>query len=202
MKKRFISMTLAFVLLITTLALPSSANSSADENGDKFLISTSAGQNGMYEYDVEANTETYIPNDTPELFNTPLEEEDFTAIESMLESLEISPKMSDNRTAVYNPSGYEKSTCLLGARFNDTDVEKGTGFLINNRYLFTAAHIVYKPEYAQNGRNGYAKHVAVYPGASNGNRPAYRKATRYWIGGDYKDNCSVDNGDYLKLREV
>ena len=130
MKKRFISMTLAFVLLITTLALPSSANSSADENGDKFLISTSAGQNGMYEYDVEANTETYIPNDTPELFNTPLEEEDFTAIESMLESLEISPKMSDNRTAVYNPSGYEKSTCFLGARFNDTDVEKGTGFLI------------------------------------------------------------------------
>lgn len=39
-KKRFTSMVLAFVLLITTLALPSSADSSADENGDEFLIST------------------------------------------------------------------------------------------------------------------------------------------------------------------
>lgn len=126
----------------------------------------------MYEYDLETNTEIYIPNDTPELFNTPLEDEDFTTIESILESLGISPKMTDNRTAIYNPSGYEKSTRLLGARFSDNFVEKGTGFLINNRYLFTAAHIVYKPGYTQNRNNGYAKHVAVYPGASNGNKLA------------------------------
>ncbi|MDE7054310.1 MAG: trypsin-like peptidase domain-containing protein [Oscillospiraceae bacterium] len=198
MKKRFISTALAFVLFVTTLALPSSADSSADENGDIFLISASAGQHGMYEYDLETNTETYIPNDTPELFNTPLEK-DFTDIESMLESLGKTPKMSDNRTAVYNPSGYEKSTCLLGARFSDNFVEKGTGFLINNRYLFTAAHIVYKPNYTLNGNKGYAKHVAVYPGASNGNKLAYKKATRYWIGGDYKANCSGNNYEALGM---
>lgn len=198
-KKRFISMTLAFVLLVTTLALPSSAESSADENGNKFLISTSAGHNGMYEYDLETNTETYIPNDTPELFNAPFKDEDFSTIEPMLESLGITPKMTDNRTAVYNPSGYEKSTCILGARFSDNFVEKGTGFLINNRYLFTAAHIVYKPNYTQNGRDGYAKHVAVFPGASNGNKPVYKKATRYWIGGDYKANCSGDDYETLGM---
>ena len=60
----------------------------------------------MYEYDLETNTEIYIPNDTPELFNTPLEDEDFTTIESILESLGISPKMTDNRTAIYNPRAF------------------------------------------------------------------------------------------------
>lgn len=41
--------------------------------------------------------------------------------------------------------------------------------------------------------------MAVYPGASNGNRPVYRKATRYWIGGDYKDNCSGNDYETLGM---
>lgn len=106
------------------------------------------------------------------------------------------------RSPVTTPSGFERSTCLLAARFADgnENVGIGTGWLINNTYLVTAGHCVYNWDYSangtkgNNGNNGKAQHVAVYVGASNGSYLHYSMSTTYYIGGDYA-SCR-DKYDY------
>ena len=83
-----------------------------------------------------------------------------------------------------------KNECITG-------VHSGTGWLINNTYLVTAGHMVYDWEHINNGNDGWAKHVAIYVGASNGNFIHYSLSDGYDAGGDYI-SCSSES-EYHKF---
>ncbi len=41
------------------------------------------------------------------------------------------------------PTGPQTSTCLIGTKYENGEVASGTGWLINKRYVMTAAHMLY-----------------------------------------------------------
>lgn len=155
---------------------------------------STAGQNGYYQYNEETKTYEYHSGeqfDFPALY----EEQE----EQGIPLPEISPQAggifeSDNRVLVQQPAGYLSSTCLIGARFG-TLVNHATGWLINERYLVTAAHVVYEKGYGTS-EYGFADHVAVYVGASGGNSKQYRRGQVYAVGGDYIGGTDYGIGKY------
>lgn len=213
--KRTSSLLLCFAFCFFVLSTSVSATSSSgDDEINRVAISDCAGKNGSYHYDVDSGTETFIPPDSTledlgisddipqsslQVNDPPLEEID-PELDKFIESyLASESRAGDNRFSVATPSGYERSTCLLGARFDDagkvvhegqydpcSGVHSGTGWLINNNYLVTAGHMVYDWEHSNNGNDGWAKHVAIYVGASNGNYIHYSLSSAYDVGGDYK----------------
>ncbi|RKJ38115.1 hypothetical protein D7X94_17655 [Acutalibacter sp. 1XD8-33] len=220
---RVISMLLCFAFCFSLLSIPASAVShTGSSTASNAVISDRAGKSGSYYYDVDLGTELFVPSDAT-LEDMWIESREICgdSIQPYLQSCdsslaEIDPELdkilesylaTDHRFAVTNPSGYERSTCLLGARFDDagvthvesgekcsTGVHIGTGWLINNTYLVTAGHLVYDWEHSNNGNDGYAKHVAIYVGASNGNYVHYSLSVGYSVGGDYRD-CTSES-DY------
>ncbi len=193
MTKRTISILLAIVIAVMSLTFPGVAQTPSEEN--EVVISTTAGQNGMYTYDPETNTETYIPNDSDRSFTSTTQETHISPPPMFFQ--QDTPRAIDTLVALPNfssLSGYKLSTCLLGARFtsDDASVQTGTGWLLNNKYVVTAGHVIYDSVYSNNGRNGFAQHVAVYVGATNGQWKQFRLGKKLTIGGDFKNN---DQGD-------
>lgn len=215
---------LVAILMVMPCQITSSAasNDSGDQDGTRVMISASAGQNGSVRYDAEKNEEIYIPPN--ETFESMGIEDDVFDTAPAPEPEAVDPEMSaaieeemwalanstGKRSPVTTPSGFERSTCLLAARFADgsENVRIGTGWLINNNYLVTAGHNVFNWEFLENGNNGKAQHVAVYVGASNGSYLHYSMSTTYYIGGDYascrteqqyQDRGKFDDWAVLKL---
>lgn len=209
--KSILCMVLALAMMVA-LAVPATAQSNAEQTGElhEMALSFTAGQHGVYEYDEETGSMVYIPPEeyTPYDFSSDddrsLEDENFEQ-ESDDELADILfSAAATTQYGVYesvnSPSGVEASTCLIGARFQNgsgrTDnVIVGTGWLINNTYVVTAGHCLYNPTYINNGHNGFAMHVAVYVGASNGTSKQYKLGYVKSVGGDYKKYAEGD--DYL-----
>lgn len=217
---RIISLLLCFTFCLSLFATPASASLVEDADaGTRVAISNRAGKGGSYHYDVDSGTETYIPpdatladfgifDDIPQSSSQDddlsLEEIDPDLDEIMESYLADESRAGDNRYSVANPTQYELSTCLLGARFDDagvthveskgkclTGVHSGTDWLINNRYLVTAGHMVYDWEHLNNGNDGWAKHVAIYVGGD------YKDCTN---GKDYPDFAMFDDWAVIKLK--
>lgn len=185
-------------LLAMTLLLSAGTISYAEENGlgpdyQQMLVSTTAGSNGYYQYDDNVDSFVYVPApDFESLNTTPISDtiqDDITA--------DISPNAvfpPDSRVKVTTPTGRFTSTCLIGCRYGyddpDNDVVSATGWLLNNSYLATAGHALYRKMYENNENNGYALHVAIYVGASGGNSKQYRLGKVHSVGGDYVKNPS------------
>lgn len=141
----------------------------------------------MFHYDLETGTENFISVDS-------YDQIDFTPTPASFELRDECNDVdmqhvigNDTRTLVSNPTSQYQSTCLLGSRFNDSDngVEVGTGWLINKNYVMTEGHMLYTAE------DGYAKHTAVYIGASGGSYKQYRLGHSYHVGADYVENCGA-----------
>lgn len=189
MTKRTISILLAIVIAVMSLTFPGVAQGPSEEN--EVVISTTAGQNGMYTYDPETNTETYIPNDSDRSLTSTTQETHISPPPMFFQ--QDTPRATDTLVALPNfssLSGYKLSTCLLGARFtsDDRSVKPATGWLLNDKYVVTAGHVLYDSTYSNNGRNGFAQHVAVYVGATNGQWKQFRLGKKLTVGGDYKNN--------------
>ncbi len=180
----------AFLVLSVVAVLSISISSSAleEENEQELVVVEDAGKYGCYEYDISTPgviTETYIPAESTEDIQGELI---IPASDNLLEE-EPEPYAiigNDDRKVVTEVKDRFASTCLIGARFFDgpEGVTKGTGFLINRGHLMTAAHCLC------NDNKDMAKHVAVYVGASGGNRRAYRVGRVYRIGEKYKDTMN------------
>lgn len=213
-KVKIVSALMGIVILLSSISIPGSAVSANDNNNDGYslaIFSSSAGNNGSYCHDAVSNTTTYIPANAT-LSETGIEETTEAVPDSVSEDY-IDPEIDkivrdllssetrvlpDYRVPVTSVSGYERSTCLVGARYDDegcthvdgttcdgNGVHSGTGWLINNNYLITAGHVVRSLEHLNNGNNGWAQHVAIYVGATNGNYIHYTLGTTYYAGGDY-----------------
>lgn len=186
--KTFLLFSLISAICIGIMRIPSKAVQKSEE-GRQVVFSQTAGMNGYYQFDEESGKDVYVPNDMP-VIQDGLDLKDDDLIKSFIEM--TSSNSLNTYQEILAPSGVQLSTCLLGARFDsgDEDVKKGTGWLLNNTYVVTAGHVIYDEKYKNNGKDGYAQHVAVYVGASNGNKRQYRLGHPYWIGGDFKNNPS------------
>ncbi len=192
------------VFVIGNTSVPVSAEVNAEQNGGlhEMALSFTAGQHGVYEYDEETDSMVYIP---PEEY-TPyepssdddvnLEQEADDELADILFSVAATTQYGVYES-VNSPSGVEASACLIGARFQTgsdrTHVKVGTGWLINNTYVVTAGHCLYDPNYTNNGHDGFAMHVAVYVGASNGTSKQYRLGHVKSVGGDFKKYADEAN---------
>lgn len=169
-------------LFVLQVGMPANAQES-EQNQTTVRILSTAGENGYYLFDIDTDTETFIPT-TDDMANEivdPVPATDDLLIEDNISS--ISPLTivgSDNRTKITTPSGKTVSTCRIISRFPDDTRSAGTGWLINNSYLATAAHVVYSHDHG-----GQAKHVAVYVGASGGTYKQYVLGHVHAVGGDY-----------------
>lgn len=190
--KKFIICLLCIVL--TSILTSSVFATEQQHNREEITISTTAGQNGFFEHDPITDSTVFVPGDEYDdeislpVAASELEQDDDSSI------VPFGIIGTDNRTAVNSPSGRYESTCLIGARFGN-DVYKGTGWLINNQYVATVAHMLYRSDY------GYADHVAVYVGASGGSFKQYRLGRSYTIGGDYilNNESPLDDWGVIKL---
>lgn len=203
-KRRLVSALLVVIFVLFALSIPGAAVSETPDGEHEVVFSTTAGSNGSYHYDVETGVETYIPPDATleecgidldaglsETGETDIEEESLAEIDPEMDIIAqeyFARTATDTRYAVSNPSGYERSTCLLLSRFKDgsSGVAIGTGWLINNEYAVTAGHCLYNFEARDNGNDGWAKHVAIYVGSNNGNKIHYSLNRAYAVGADYK----------------
>lgn len=148
------------------------------------IVSSSAGKNGYYSHNLETGAVEYVP--PPEQIQEELRPVPATDI-LLAQDDEPSPHIivgEDNRQPVNNPSGRFLSTCLIRSEIGNKGYI-GTGWLINDTYVMTAGHMLYKPNL------GFADSIEVYVGASGGTYKEYR--TGWWkaVGHDYVD--SLDN---------
>ncbi len=187
--KKVVSVFLCAFLLLSLGTFPVSANDvDPVEDYTPIDISTTAGSHGVYKHDIATNTTTFIE---PEEYAPDLDSVFTTPIPTMQDSPNIRPSSiigTDDRTIVRNPTGVQTTTCRVGSRFDDGYLEEGTGWLLNNRYLITAGHMLYSTSHG-----GYADHTAVYVGASGGEYLEYRRSKSYYVGGDYVDNDDKQN---------
>lgn len=197
--KKIISALLACTCFLSLFTTPVYAIDENDDEGNEntVYVSSTAGSHGSYCYDAETNETTFIPSDSTEnIFpeNDPAMECSDEITDPELDRI-MKAALTENRKIVTTPTGYERSTCLIGARFADgtEGVAVGTGWLINNNYLITAGHCAYSYEFLNNGRDGWAKHIAIYIGASNGTYIQYRSSTKYDVGGDYATCKNYDD---------
>lgn len=159
-------------------------------------MSASAGSHGVYEYNVATGETTYVSVDEYMRDHT----NDLADLPGMIDA-GSTPEISqrgivggDNRTAVYNPTGVQRTTCRIASRFDDGYLASGTGFLVNNKYVLTAGHLIYLSNHG-----GFPDHTAIYVGATNGNYIEYHTASygsSYAVGGDYADNDDVTETYY------
>ena len=194
--------------------LAASVPSVSSERQPAEIIET-AGMNGYYEYNAYTKEETFVPAseympvslslDTRETEEKPCDpsvletnyteyyEDDENEAEGILNS-EIQPfgvMGSDDRVAVGSVTGSYTHVCLIVARFPNNQKDYGTGFLIDNNHVATAAHLVYKKEWG-----GYADHFAIYAGSNNGTYKKYSLAHWYKVGGDFVKEYD----DYAKAK--
>lgn len=200
---RIVCFLLAIFIGNMTITVAAKGNTVQEENQNQILISSTAGQHGVYEYDEETDSVRFIPPEeymvgetSPEEYMTgetspddnvdqeqEMDEELFDILSSVAASTE-----NGVYVPVLYPAGVEASTCLIGARFQSggrEHVSVGTGWLIDNTHVVTAGHCLYDPAYKNNGKEGYALHVAVYVGASDGTAKQYRLGHWKLVGGDY-----------------
>ena len=181
-KKKLICLTLITLLLIAMTGSAAFATEQPDEQ--PITVSMTAGENGYYLYDIETEESVFVdPSEYGDADAEPIPASEDLLIEDPPEIAPFGVIGNDDRTKVSSPSGRYESTCLIGIRFPDDYIEYGTGWLINDSYVATAAHMLYKSEHG-----GYGKHVAVYVGSSGGTYKTYRLGHSYAIGGDYKNN--------------
>lgn len=196
--KKLLSIFLCFILLLSFGTVIANAETSLDiSEMQELYLSTTAGQNGYYQWNPQTGNATFVP---------PEDIEDFSQITGTPDTIEEEPSVtpysiigSDNRVKVSNPTGQYASTCLLGMRFgpNNDDVYVGTGWLLNNSYVATAGHNLYDSHYKNNGNDGFALHIAVYIGASGGTYKQYRLGHWHSVGGDYYKNPDGSNYDSI-----
>ena len=165
----------------------------ASEDIDKtiFQVSRNAGSGGVRCYDSLTNEETYY---SPELYYHGDAEPIPASPELQLEQPEMSPRHvigHDSRVKVLNPSGAYESTCLIGSRFKNISsgeerVGKGTGWLLNDKYVMTAGHMLYVEE------DGVVMHCGIFIGASDGKHKRYRLGYKYHVAEDYVNHCEND----------
>ncbi len=151
-------------------------------------LSFEAGKHGVYTYDALTGEERFTPASeyAPKEPRTRLAPQ-----EEIAEAGAAEARGNGVPTVVSGkPTGPQISTCLIGSKFANGEVASGTGWLINKRYVMTAAHMLYLRDW------GKAQHVAVYVSPSGGKSTArqYRLGHYYNMGGDYQDNPS-SSGD-------
>lgn len=189
--KRFYSfiICLAMLCMISTHSL---ANETDEGNYTEIGISATAGQHGCRVYNAETGVETIISHSeiTPSAISAI--QQSTPTVEETTDDSHQQPRAVGELTLVTGqPMGVKASTCLIGARFGDTVIQ-GTGWLINNQYVMTAGHMLYRADY------GYADHIAVFVGPSGSRNTAkqYRLGHWYALGGDYYDNAiNVDGSE-------
>lgn len=190
--KKILSVFLCIFLLMSLLTFPASAEEIDPLCGYQPInVSATAGSHGVYEHDISTGMVTLIESEEYEPVLEALSECLTPTIPTMQDSPSISPKSiigSDNRTIVTNPTGVQTTTCRIGSRFDDDYIESGTGWLLNNRYVLTAGHLLY-----MSSHEGFADHTAVYVGASGGDSLQYRVGTKHYVGGDYVENDDGQN---------
>lgn len=195
LSKRIVCVLLALFFANMSMPVDAKNYTAQDEKRKEIAVSAIAGQHGVYEYDAETDSMKYI---SPEEYMTIDHlSDDYGAFEPEVDDELFDILSSAASTAQYgvyesvnSPSGVEASICLIGARFREgtdrTYVAVGTGWLINNSYVVTAGHCLYNPDCANNGNDGFALHVAVYVGSSNGTKKQYRLGHVKSVGGDFK----------------
>lgn len=96
----------------------------------------------------------------------------------------------DNRTTIKRPDlqGRFRNTCYLRIVHNDGSTALGTGFILNNNYVVTAGHCVYKEDCG-----GWNKSVTVYPAKYGSTNPySYAVSTGFICGTAWKESGTVD----------
>lgn len=184
--RRFISVTLS-LLLICAVSTTGMAAAPEEDAMYEMRISTSAGSNGVYTHDMSTGETEYIPasecvpDDVLDIIPDMEEDEGYSDLEPTME-----PRYIKNYKQITSPTNQCASICHIGVRFVKEGlpdlVVDGTGWLLNNRYLMTAGHLLYS------GKYGHADHVAVYVGASGGTYKQYRLGRWTLIGGDFVRN--------------
>lgn len=178
------------VFLVLTLVYAFSVSAyaeTAEDNADGLTISTSAAMNGVYQYNVESQQETFLPTSKyrdasvtsyPQYMPNDIGEND------------ISPYTvtdPDGRWKVTDTSGRYANTVLLKIKFPGQNETWATGWMIGPNTIATAGHCVYK--YGC----GWAEYIIAYLGTTGGSKPyGGTKSVNLWAGGDYVAN----DGDY------
>lgn len=184
--------------------LAASGSANEDFNQPVEIIET-AGMNGYYEYNLYTKEETFVPAseympvpmsiesktesekpcDTAILntFYTEYFEDDEESLIEGSSNANIQPFGvigNDDRKEIGSVVDPYTHVCLVVARYANDKKAYGTGFLIDDRYVLTAGHLVYCKEWG-----GYADHFAVYAGSHNGKYKAYSLAHKFKVGGQF-----------------
>lgn len=215
-KKCILALSIFLAAFFSVGSMPVSGTEAPQEQTPT-IISTDAGKNGYYSYDVRTEEQTYTPVSAyagrsagrtmlppaPSAADIEAMAEndgfpDELNVEDLPEDIQEQLKLPtprdvigvDSRVKVSNLAPYHyASTCLVLARYKDEYKTYATGFLINSNYLATAAHLLYNANH-----EGWAKHFAVYAGASGGSYKKYTLGYWYDAGGDFIANA--DNPNY------
>lgn len=194
MKKGLLIKTLCIMLSIFVLCVCSIDVQALNENDlNEFEVSSDAGAHGCYMYDEETDSMVFVPAESITM-DAPQGTLQLNTSSKDFSENDIQTERAANQLTVVSgkPTGIKASTCLIGARFKDGDdgVLCGTGWLINNRYVMTAGHMLYRRDC------GYAQHIAVYVGPSGGRGTAkqYRLGHKYAVGGEYVKNALKFDG--------
>ena len=218
MGKAWICVGSMLVLLLCSMPVSANGNEDSTFESEIEMVET-AGMNGYYTYNAITKEKTYTspseyePNEselgeirttTPDpadpdvLANNYTEyyENGDTPVEGTTIDFDFLPDVEpygivdgDNRFPVSSVTSRYASTCLLVTRFENGEKAFGTGFLVDNYHVLTAAHNVLNVE------NGYASHVAVYAGSNNGTYKKYSLSHTWDIGGHYEQYYDTDYGN-------
>ena len=158
MKKQNGILRLSLCSLLVSMLMLASVPAMAAESDPNYqvVVSTTAGMQGCYMYDMETGVETYLPP------LTSVEHNRVIPATGEFKEEPVTPRGvigEDTRSIVSNPAGPTASICLLGSRAGDgkDDVGIGTGWLINKNHIVTAGHCLYDDRWGTS--NSEDKHM-------------------------------------------
>ena len=209
---------LCLVLLLLAVICPCSVAAEVPEEEEGLLILETAAMNGYYSHDLETGetefveASTYAPTPGAEYENLPsipgdpevmsqrhtgYFEDDVPYTGNQETAVGIEPYGvigGEDRVPIGSVTTDYASTCLLVVRYPNNKKDYGTGFLIDDRHILTAAHVVYNADNDPNDETeGFPLRVAVYVGSHNGEWIEYRVSSGVQVGGDFIDY--FDNDD-------
>lgn len=180
--KKVLSIFLA-VMVMCAFSAPTCAETQ-ENNGDPMVVSTTAAMNGVYQYNVETERETFIPAITyrsSSISTYPQYSPGDSGKEDNVEPYTVTDP--DGRWKVTNVSGRYTNTVLLKIKFPGSSETWATGWMIGPKTIATAGHCVFSYE------AGWAEYIIAYPGATGGSKPCGSAISiNMWAGGDYVSN--------------
>lgn len=163
--KRYIALSLTFIVLCMTCAFDVNASDTEDIVPDNAIELETVDLTTR-----EVTNSTFVPPVNVSRSDVPMVEECVYPVNTPTPREIIG---ADNRTKITNTTAFPYcAICSLRIEWPNGDVEVGTGAVITRKSILTAGHCVYQAE-----RGGYVSRITVIPGRNGTEQPLGSYAT-------------------------